>query len=127
CGAAATTQVQTANVGKPVAESDGMIRLDFVSLLPASLTLGGIYEAVGSAVGPEGTTPGARSNTFSFGCPCPPTISPANQSLAVAGGSVTVTVNGAAGCAWTAVSNDAWITGTSGGPCAATGTGHLRA
>jgi len=120
--AGGTTPVQTANLGKPVAESDGMIRLDFVSLLPASLTLGVIYEAVVSAVGPGGTTPGARSNTFSFSWPCPPTISPANQSLAVAGGSVTVTVNGAAGCAWTAVSNDAWITVTSGATGVATGT-----
>jgi len=109
-----TTPVQTANLGKPVAESDGMIRLDFVSLLPTPLTPGVIYEAVVSAVGPGGTTPGARSNTFSFSLPCPPTISPTSQTLGNTGGNVTVTVSGAAGCAWTAVSNDTWITVTAG-------------
>ena len=32
--AGTTTAVQTANLGKPAPETDGMIRLDFVALLP---------------------------------------------------------------------------------------------
>jgi len=120
--AGGTMPVQTTSFGKPAAESDGMIRVDFVSLLPTPLTPGVIYEAVVSAVGPGGTTPGTRSNTFSFSWPCSPTISPTNQSFTGASGSVTVTVNGGTGCAWTAVSNDAWITVTSGATGMATGT-----
>ena len=107
-----TVPVQSANLGKPAPESDGMIRVDFVALLLTPLTPGVIYEAVVSAVGPGGSTPGARSNTFSFSLPCPPTISPTSQSLANTGGSVTVNVSGAAACAWTAVSNAGWITVT---------------
>ncbi len=53
---------------------------------------------------------------------CAYLISPTSQSFAVTGGSGTVTVTVTAGidCAWTAVSNAAWITVTSG----ATGTGN---
>lgn len=112
--AGSTAVVQTANLGKPSPDTDGMIRVDFVSLLPSPLTAGAIYEAVVSAAGPGGTAAGPRSNTFSFSLPCPPTISPASQSLANTAGSLTVTVSSAATCAWTAVSNATWITVTTG-------------
>jgi hypothetical protein len=117
--AGGTALVQTANLGKPAPDADGMIRVDFVSLLPSPLTAGVIYEAVVNAVGPGGTTAGSRSNTFSFSLSCAPTISPTSQSPTATGGSLTVTVSAAAGCVWAAVSNDAWITVTTG----ATGAG----
>ena len=79
--AGGTSVVQTANLGKPAPDADGMIRVDFVSLLPNPLTPGVIYETVVSAVGPGGSTPSARSNTFGFSLPCPPTITPTSQSL----------------------------------------------
>jgi hypothetical protein len=45
---------------------------------------------------------------------CPPTLNPASQSFPASGGTNTVAVMATADCAWTAVSNDAWITITSG-------------
>jgi hypothetical protein len=110
--------VQTANLGKPVPDADGMIRIDFVALLPVALTPGVVYESVVNAVGPGGVTASARSNTFAFTAPCAPTISPSSRSLTTASAATgTVTVTAAAGCTWTAASNTAWITisaGTSG-------------
>jgi len=97
--------LQTVNLGKPSPDSDGMIRVDFVALLSIPLTPGVIYEVVVNAVGPGGTTPSARSNSFSFSLSCSPTISPTSQSATAAGGSMNVTVSAAAGCPWTAISN----------------------
>lgn len=45
---------------------------------------------------------------------CTYSISPTNQSFGAAGGTGNVNVTTAAGCSWTAVSNAAWITITSG-------------
>ena len=50
---------------------------------------------------------------------CSFAISPTSVTVAAAGTSSTVAVTAGSGCAWTATSNDAWITVTSG----ATGTG----
>src|SRR4029453_375978 len=47
-----TTPVQTASLGKPAPDPDGLIRVDFVGLLAAPLTPGTIYEARVLAVGP---------------------------------------------------------------------------
>ena len=63
---AATTVVASANLGKPAPDADGMIRLDFVALLNASLSAGVVYETVVAAVGPGGAADAPRSNTFSF-------------------------------------------------------------
>jgi uncharacterized repeat protein (TIGR01451 family) len=52
----------------------------------------------------------------------PPMISPTNQSFAASGGNGSVSVTFAAGCAWTAVSNDPWITVTSGASGVGNGT-----
>ena len=53
--------------------------------------------------------------------PCTFTISPASQSIVAAGGAGTaVAVSTQAGCRWTAASNAAWITVTSG----SNGTGN---
>ena len=47
-------------------------------------------------------------------------ISPTSVTVAAAGTTGTVTVTAGTGCAWTAVSNDAWITVTGGASAAAT-------
>jgi len=110
-----TTPLQTANLGKPAPDTDGMIRLDFVALLPAALTPGVVYESVVNAVGPGGAAPSTRSNTFAFTAPCAPAISPASRSLTIASAATgTVTVTAATGCTWTAASNASWITITAG-------------
>ena len=62
--AGAPTSLQTVSLGKPTPEVDGMIRVDFVSLLTTALTPGVVYETLVSAVGPGGSAPSLRSNTF---------------------------------------------------------------
>ena len=113
------TPAQTVSLAKPAPDPDGMIRLDFVALLPTPLTAGVIYEALVEAVGPGGGSGGIRSNTFSFTPPCAPSISPASQSIVAAGGPGSSSVTVGAGCAWTAKSNATWVTITAG----ASGTG----
>jgi hypothetical protein len=117
-----TTSLQTANLGKPIPDADGMIRVDFVALLSTALTPGTIYETVVSAVGPGGAAASPRSNTFAFSAPCPPTVTPANQSFGATGGSGSTTVTASAGCAWTAASNAAWIMVTAGSVATGTST-----
>ena len=51
---------------------------------------------------------------------CTFSLMPASQSFAAAGGIATVVVTTSSGCAWTAVSNDVWITVTGG----SSGTGN---
>ena len=46
--------------------------------------------------------------------PCSYQLSPTQQSIGSAGGSGSTVVTTATGCAWTAASNDSWITVTSG-------------
>jgi len=53
-------------------------------------------------------------------CSTAPTITPTSRAATGAGGPSTVSVTAVTGCAWTAVSNVAWITITSG----ATGVGN---
>jgi hypothetical protein len=112
--AGGTTAAQTVSLGKPAPDPDGMIRLDFVALLPTPLTPGVVYEALVEAVGPGGGSGGIRSNTFSFTPPCTPSISPTSQSVAAAGGPGSSSVTVGAGCTWTAASNATWIAITAG-------------
>ncbi|MGH9848676.1 MAG: BACON domain-containing protein, partial [Blastocatellia bacterium] len=49
-------------------------------------------------------------------------INPASQSFTPSGGSGSVNVTSATGCAWTAVSNDSWITITAGASGSGPGT-----
>jgi hypothetical protein len=46
--------------------------------------------------------------------PCSYNIAPGNQKVAPTGGTATVTVTTGSTCAWTAASNDSWLTVTSG-------------
>ena len=54
--------------------------------------------------------------------PCTYTISPTEASYGRSGGSGSVTITAAAGCAWTAASNASWITVTSGASGSGNGT-----
>src|SRR5262249_60208066 len=66
---------------------------------------------------------GSRSYTLTIGSPgCQFSVAPANHAFSSQGGVGVVSVNAAAGCAWTAVSNDPLITITSG----ANGAGNGR-
>ena len=53
---------------------------------------------------------------------CTYTINPTSQTFRVFGGTGSVTVTTQSGCAWTAVSNDSWITITSGSSGTGSGT-----
>ena len=57
---------------------------------------------------------------------CSFAINPVSQSLGAAGGSGSVQVTAAAGCSWTAVSNQSWITVTSGSSGDGNGTVSLN-
>jgi hypothetical protein len=59
-------------------------------------------------------------NQAAFIAPCTYSIAPTSQSVPAIGGTGTVTVTAASGCAWTAASNAPWLTITSG----ASGTGN---
>jgi hypothetical protein len=48
------------------------------------------------------------------GVPCGATINPVSQSVPAGGGSTSTSVSGPAGCSWSAVSNDGWLTVTGG-------------
>jgi len=76
-----------------------------------------------SAVGNDGTTHVAATDLPSdCGGTCTFSINPTSASFAAAGGSASVTVTAGAGCAWTALSNAAFITITSGSSGSANGT-----
>jgi hypothetical protein len=66
------------------------------------------------------TVGGATFTVNQSGAPCSSSIAPTTVNAIAAGGTGTVAVTSAAGCSWTAQSNNAWIT-VSGG---ATGTGN---
>ena len=75
---------------------------------------GVLYEARVSAFGPGGTAASDPSNSFSFSAPCAPSLASTGLSVPAAGGTGSVGMNAAEGCLWTAVSNVAWITISSG-------------
>lgn len=76
-----------------------------------------------SAVGNDGTTHVAATDVpADCGGTCSFSINPTSASFAAAGGSGSVTVTTAAGCNWTAASNDAFITITSGTSGSGNGT-----
>ena len=67
------------------------------------------------------TIAGTTFNVTQSGA-CAYSISPTSQAFTAAGGTGSSTVTAGAGCAWTAASNAAWITVTSG--ASGTGTGR---
>ena len=76
-----------------------------------------------SAVGNDGTTHTAATNLPSdCGGTCTYSISPTSASFTSAGGTGTVNVTAGAGCAWTAVSNNSFITVAGGASGSGSGT-----
>ncbi len=118
----AALPLATADLGKPDPDTDGLIRLDFVSRLSAPLLPGVTYEAVVSAVGPSGVSASLASNTFGFSGPCAPSLAASAQTFPAAGGQGTVAVTAGTGCGWTASSSAGWLTVTGGATGAGNGT-----
>ena len=78
--------------------------------------------AANSVASPRTGTLTVAGQTFTVtedAAACSYSIMPTSQNVVAAGGSGSTTVTAGAGCAWTAVANDSWITVTSG----ASGTG----
>ena len=100
--------VETVDLGKPLPDADGYMRIDFVARLSAPLTPGVSYEAVVSAVGPGGSAASERSNTFGFSETCSFSLSPQSQSFSAGGGTGSFDVATGATCPWTAVSQASW-------------------
>lgn len=94
--------------------------------------------AIGTGNGPVGfsvaaNTGGARTGTLTVAgqtftvtqaapVTCTYTIAPEDVSMPALGGRGTIAVTTAAGCAWTATSNDSWITVTAGASGSGSGT-----
>ena len=102
---------------KPAASSSGAASSPASSPSPEPqtqpLNLSKEYIYAGGRLIATEEPPGTPPPTCTF------TLSSTSQSFAASGGTGSVTVTTTTGCAWTAVSNDAWITITSG----ATGSG----
>ena len=84
---------------------------------------GTVGYSVGANAGParSGTiTIAGQTFTVNQASGCTWSIDPASSSVAAGGGTGSVSVTSAAGCGWSATSNDPWITVTSG----ATGSGN---
>src|SRR5262249_8417362 len=96
--AGSSTSFATANLGKPTPDTDGMMRVNFSTLLTTPLQVGVIYESTVSAVGPGGSTESTRSNTFALTTTCASTVSPTTQN--VGAGASTGSVGVTATCAW---------------------------
>jgi hypothetical protein len=104
---------QTNPLGKPAPNASGVVRID-LSTVFAGFPTGTTYEARVAAVGPGGVSRSGVSNQFAFSNPCAATLSPTSTSIGSPAGTGTVAVATGAGCNWTAASNAAWITLTSG-------------
>ena len=104
----------TAAIGKPVADPDGLIRVDLESSILGWPVAGTIYVADVAAVGPGGIGRSTLSNTFSFASGCNFSASPTSMTAVAAGATKSVDVTTATGCSWTAESHDTWVTITTG-------------
>jgi len=120
--AGGTAVVETVDLGKPAADPDGFIRIDFMSLLTVALTPGVSYEATVSSVGPGGSSASARTNTFGLSTPCSYSISPSAQMFNAPAATGSFAVSTAATCAWTAASQSSWIGVTAGASATGPGT-----
>lgn len=120
--AGGTAVVEAVNLGKPAPDSDGFIRVDFMSLLSVALTPGVSYEATVSSVGPGGTSASARTNTFGLSTPCSYSISPSTQMFNAPAATGSFAVSTAAACQWTAASQSSWISVTAGASATGPGT-----
>ena len=77
--------------------------------------------AANSGAARSGTlTVGGQTFTVDQAAACSYAIAPTNETFSETGGTGLITVTAPAGCSWTAVSNDAWVTIVSG----ASGSGN---
>ena len=111
-GAAQPFQVM--DLGKPVPEVDGKIRVDFLSFLSSWPLPGITYEARVNAIGPAGNGESAPSNAFTFSGPCANVVSAPTLAFPAAGGPGSVDVFTGTGCTWSASSSAGWVTVPSG-------------
>jgi sugar lactone lactonase YvrE len=74
------------------------------------------------AVGARNNLGANASTAWSFTTSCVSALNPSGATAPLAGGTGTIPVAATPGCAWTAVSNTAWITITSGASGSASGT-----
>jgi hypothetical protein len=115
---------RSVNLGKPAPETDGFIRVDFLSLLSTPLAPNVQYQARVASIGPGGASASAFSNEFSFTPACDPTLSSTSASVPATASTGSVTVNVASGCTWSATSPVSWVSITSG--AGGTGTGQVN-
>ena len=118
CGGSGNNRVVSFNT----LASGASATITFVATLNCSVSNGAIVgntATVASPVRDPSTTNNSSSVNFTASNP-PRTILPTNQGFTADGGAGAVNVTAPAGCGWQAVSNDAWITITSG----ASGTGN---
>jgi hypothetical protein len=96
----------------------------WITVTPASATGSGsgtVTVQANTGIARTGTiTIAGQTFTVNQANGCTYSITPASASPSASGGSSNVTVTSGTGCPWTAVSNNAWITVTSG----ASGTGN---
>jgi hypothetical protein len=118
----ASQPFQVMNIGKPVPEFDGKIRVDFVGYLTSWPLPGIAYEARVAAIGPNGRSDSSPSSLFSFSGPCVYVMTPTSGPFTAAGGAGSVDVLSGAGCLWGGSSSAAWVTVLTG---AASGNGSL--
>jgi hypothetical protein len=128
--AGSSTVTSTAHLGKPTPDTDGFMRVAYLSLLTTPLQVGVTYEARVVADGP-GDRQRAPCRTRS------PSRRRAERPRSIQG---VVTIGAAAStgtvavtsmCAWGSIANNSWITVTSGGsrltrPSAPTGVKIIR-
>lgn len=89
---------------------------------------GNVEYAVAANPGPSRTgtiIAGGQTFTVTQNGGCSFTIAPPSQNVGSGGGTTSVGVTAAAGCAWTAVSHDTWITISSGNSGSGNGTVQL--
>jgi hypothetical protein len=122
----ASAPISTASLGKPAADADGKIRVDFSTLLVGWPLANGTYEARVAAVGPTGSGQSEASNAFDFTegtAACTYALSASSESVAYTGGAAVVTVvPSATTCAWTAESPASWVAVS---PGSGTGSGAV--
>lgn len=105
------------DLGKPAPQADGMIRIDFDSLVGVWPLPNANCDARVAALGPDGSVLSAPSNSFVYSCSI--SLATTSASVGAAGGSGTIQVSTGNHCGWSASSGVSWITIASG----ASGTG----
>jgi sugar lactone lactonase YvrE len=90
-----------------------------IDYAPGTLSAGTKYYW---AVGARNSLGANVSAAWSFSTNCVSVLNPSSATVPAAGGAFTTPVTATAGCGWTAVSNAAWITITSGASGSGSGT-----